>query len=348
MSRSISALLQMEGLSVDYWDRLTWVNVVHRVSFSIDPGETLGLAGESGCGKSTTAYALVGYKRLGSRIREGKVLFRGRDLLQLDHREIQRIRGAEISLVPQNPGGTLNPKIRVGAQVEEVLSIHHFCRTRGDTRQRVLELLQSVELPQPAEIATRYPHQLSGGQQQRVVIAMALACNPDMVILDEPTTDLDVTTQAQILKLLGRLQLELEMAMLYITHNLGVLAQITNRVAVMYAGELIEVAPTKELYENSRHPYTQGLIAAVPRVSATGQTTVPLMRGLLRRDQLPEGCRFAPRCNYAEPKCFASPQDLVAVGASHLVACRRWAEIPRLCDRLAEFAGSQPLYNTTG
>lgn len=323
------ATLRVESLSADYWDREVWINVVNRVSFTIHEGETLGLAGESGCGKSTTAFALFGYRRTGSRFREGQVLFKGQDLLSLDESELRPIRGHGLSLVPQNPAGALTPSMRVGDQVKEAMQVHRVVASHREARQRTMHLLTEVGLPDPEILVERYPHQLSGGQQQRVIIAMALACRPDLVVLDEPTSALDVTIQARILKLLMRLQEEHGMSVLFVTHDLGVLAQISDRLAVMYAGELAEVAPTDELFKNPRHPYTQGLIAAVPRVGEPGAMSARL-RGLLRREELPEsGCRFAPRCRYRHPFCFEESQRLAAVRVDHRVACWRWESIAK-------------------
>ncbi|MGH9139103.1 MAG: ABC transporter ATP-binding protein, partial [Acidimicrobiales bacterium] len=321
-----AAVVDVDSLVVDFWDRGRWVNVVNGASFAIAPGEALGLVGESGSGKSTTAYALLGYRRPGSRLRHGAVRFRGRDLLHLGATDLRAIRGSEICLVPQNPAGALTPTIRVGSQVVEVLEAHG----RSSGRQadhRVVELFAQVGLPRPDTIVRRYPHELSGGQQQRVVIAMALACDPSVVVLDEPTTALDVTTQARILELLARLRSERGISILYVTHNLGVVAQICDRVAVMYAGELVEVAPTAELFDSPRHPYTRGLIAAVPRLSGRDESSVRL-KGLLRREQLPDGCRFAPRCDHAQPECFTAPQSLLATDSdSHRAACWLWQEV---------------------
>jgi peptide/nickel transport system ATP-binding protein len=327
MSHEQDAVVEVEDLTIDFWDRDHWVNVVNHVSFSVAPGETLGLVGESGCGKSTTAFSLFGYRRPGSRVRAGTILFEGRDLLRLKERQLASIRGAKICLVPQNPAGSLTPSIRVGAQVVETLETHRVLKRRKAAEERTIELFAHVGLPQPRTIAERYPHELSGGQQQRVVTAMALACGPRLLVLDEPTTALDVTTQARILKLLARLQQEHGMSMLYVTHNLGVVAQICDRVAVMYAGELVEVAPTVELFQNPRHPYTRGLIAAVPRLGAPSGGGEKL-QGLLRREELPVGCRFAPRCGYAEPESFTRPQTLTPVTDDHYVACWLWESIP--------------------
>jgi peptide/nickel transport system ATP-binding protein len=320
------AVVEIDELTIDFWDRDHWVNVVNHVSFAIQPGETLGLVGESGCGKSTTAFSLFGYRRPGSRVRAGAIRFEGRDLLRINERALRSIRGQKICLVPQNPAGSLTPSMRVGSQVVETLEAHRVSEGR-QAEQRTVELFEQVGLPDPRSIVERYPYELSGGQQQRVVTAVALACNPSLLVLDEPTTALDVTTQARILKLLARLQGELGMSMLYVTHNLGVVAQICDRVAVMYAGELVEIAPTAELFDNPRHPYTRGLIAAVPRISAPpgGEGT---LQGLLRREELPDGCRFAPRCAYAQAECFTRPQSLTPAAKDHRVACWLWQTIP--------------------
>lgn len=326
--RSPGPLVQVENLTVDFWNQGRWVNVVNRVSFAIWPGESMGLVGESGCGKTTTAYALLGYRRPNSRIRQGHVRLEGRDLLGASVRELQRVRGRRISLVPQDPTTALSPGMRIGDQILEAMAVHRVGGSPVGRRDRMIELLAHMLLPDPHRISKKYPHQLSGGQQQRVAIAMALACGPDLLVLDEPTTGLDVTTQAQIIDLLVRLRAERGMAMVYVTHNLGVLAKVTDRISVMYAGELVEDAPTRELFRNPRHPYTRGLIASVPRLAAPRQGRSSLLRGLLERDTLPPGCRFAPRCEFAEPACFAEPQVFREAGPAHRVACRRMEKIP--------------------
>ena len=322
---SAEPLVRVEDLTVDYRNDDQWVSVVKNVTFEIGRGETLGLAGESGCGKTTTALAMFGYHKAGSRVAGGRVTFDGRDLLGLSDRQMQPIRGARISLVPQNPASTLTPSMKVGRQVVETLESHGVSSGR-DAAERTVEIFTQVGLPEPAKIARRYPHELSGGQQQRVVIAIAIACRPDLIVLDEPTTALDVTTQARLLDLLAHIKAESGMSALYVSHNLGVLEQICDRVAVMYAGELIEVAATADLFNRPRHPYTRGLIAAVPRVEAQYAGTEKL-RGLLRRDDLPEGCGFAPRCPYAMPECFTDPQRLAEIEPSHHVACWRVPDI---------------------
>jgi peptide/nickel transport system ATP-binding protein len=323
-------LIQVDGLTVDFWSQDHWVNVVNRVTFAVNYGEAMGLVGESGCGKTTTAYSLLGYRRPNSRIREGQVNLAGHDVLKLSGAELQRVRGKKVSLVPQNPTTALSPGMRIGDQISEAMAVHRVGDSSTERQERVVNLLAQMLLPEPQKIARKYPHQLSGGQQQRVTIAMALACDPDLLVLDEPTTGLDVTTQAQILELLVRLRQERGMAMVYVTHNLGVLSKVADRLSVMYAGELVEDAPARELFRNPRHPYTRGLIASVPRVSAPQQGRSVLLRGLLQRDQLPPGCRFAPRCDFAERINFEEAQLLREIAPGHRVACRRMHEIPAL------------------
>jgi peptide/nickel transport system ATP-binding protein len=325
VTTAAAPVVRVSGLTVDFKRNQGWANVLNDVSFEIERGETLGLVGESGSGKSTTAYALFGYRRPGSRIADGQVLVGNTDVLALKDRKLKRIRGRDIALVPQNPAGSLTPSMRIGAQVVEALEAHGVA-SGAKANKRMLEALADVGLPDPPAVARRYPYELSGGQQQRVVIAMGLVCEPQLLVLDEPTTALDVTTQARILRLLARVRAVHEMSMLYVTHNLGVVSQICNRVAVMYAGEIVEIAPTDELFRAPRHPYTRGLIAAVPRLAAPLQREDALS-GLLRREELPPGCRFAPRCRHAREECFEQHQTLEPAGAHHGVACWLWREV---------------------
>jgi peptide/nickel transport system ATP-binding protein len=335
--------VRVEGLTIDFWSNDRWNNVVNDTSFELARGEALGLVGESGCGKTTTALSLLGYQRPGSRIRSGAIHFGGRDLARLSRRELQKVRGRRVSLVPQNPTTALSPGLRVGDQLIEAMAVHDVGSSRGDRERRARQLISHVRLPDPAGTARKYPHQLSGGQQQRVVIAMALACDPELIVLDEPTTGLDVTTQAQILDLLRRLREELHMAMVYVTHNLGVVAAVCDRVGVMYAGELVEDAPVHELFAHPRHPYTRGLISAVPSIAKPHRGREVVLRGLLKRSELPRGCRFAPRCDFAEEACFAERQLLSPVGAGHLVACRRVDDVERLTTGSGTLASYVPL-----
>src|SRR5207302_8132893 len=335
--------VKVEGLTIDFWSNDRWNNVVNGTSFELARGEALGLVGESGCGKTTTALSLLGFQRPGSRIRAGSIQFGGRDLAHLSRRELQKMRGRRVSLVPQNPTTALSPGLRVGDQLVEAMAVHGVGGSRAERGRRMRELIAHVRLPDAQRTAAKYPHQLSGGQQQRVVIAMALACDPELVVLDEPTTGLDVTTQAQILDLLRRLRAELGMAMVYVTHNLGVVAAVCDRVGVMYAGELVEDAPVRELFSHPRHPYTRGLISAVPSIAEPHRSRDVVLRGLLRRSELPKGCRFAPRCDFAEGACFEERQVLQPVAEAHEVACRRVEDVERLAASSGSVASYVPL-----
>jgi peptide/nickel transport system ATP-binding protein len=315
-------LIEVRNLNIAYGSAAGWTNVVQGVSFEIARGEAFGLVGESGCGKSTVAYRLLGYGTINSLVQTGEVIFDGIDLLKLDAAALTRLRGSRIALVPQNPTTSLSPGMRVGTQIREMIATHRAL-PRGMTMEaRIVELFALVGLP---DVGHRYPHELSGGQQQRVTIAMAVACNPDLLVLDEPTTGLDVTTQRQIIQLLADLRARIGMAMLYVTHDLALLAQIADRVGVMYAGQLVEVAPCDTLLAAPAHPYSRGLIASVPTMDGAAQPGQGL-RGVLRRDQMSTGCKFEPRCDFATAACRTTPQALEPVTGSGTVACMRWRE----------------------
>jgi len=301
-----SNLLSVEHLTTvfDLHDHVA--PAVIGVSFHVDAGETLCLVGESGSGKSVTALSILRLVEPPGRIEGGKILYKGRDLLTLREREMQRVRGAEIALVFQEPMTALNPVFTIGNQIEETLMVHGLARGKA-ARLRAIELLDAVSIPEPDRRVRDYPHQLSGGLRQRALIALALACNPPLVIADEPTTALDVTIQAQILDLLRDLQKRFGLGLLLITHDLGVVAEMADRVAVMYAGRIVEEAPVRELFRDLRHPYTRGLLASVPggshgsKLQAIPGTVPPL-------GHLPPGCAFAPRCpNRFEPCDVAVP-----------------------------------------
>jgi len=318
-----SPLVEVKDLSVAYRRGEGWSRVVDNVSFAIAPGEVFGLVGESGCGKSTIALQLLGYRNPSLKVEGGAVLFKGTAVTGMSRAGLDRLRGDRIAFVPQNPTTALNPGIRVGAQLAEPVVAHHRGETTAATRTRMAETLALVGLPSDDAFLRRYPHQLSGGQQQRICIAMALACDPDLLVLDEPTTGLDVTTQEQILYLLNQVRARIGLAMLYVTHDLALLSQIADRIGVMYAGHMVEYAPTREIFLAPKHPYTQGLIASIPGIAANARP----LRGLLRRHELPPGCPFAPRCDHATERCFAEPQHLESVNEGSAVACWRWREI---------------------
>lgn len=336
-------LIEVRNLNIAYGGKSNWTNVVQDVSFDIARGEAFGLVGESGCGKSTVAYRLLGYGTVNSLVQTGEVLFDGTDLLKLDAGSLTKLRGNRIALVPQNPTTSLSPGMRVGSQISEMIATHKALPQGMTMDTRIVELFALVGLP---DVRRRYPHELSGGQQQRVAIAMAVACNPDLLVLDEPTTGLDVTTQRQIIQLLGDLRARIGMAMLYVTHDLALLAQIADRVGVMYAGQLVEVAPCDQLLASPAHPYSRGLIASIPTIDGASRSGQGL-RGVLRRDQMSTGCKFEPRCDFATAACRTTPQALEPVTEAHSIACMRWCEavapkVPVLVKRENERAPEAP------
>jgi peptide/nickel transport system ATP-binding protein len=283
------------------------------VSFHVAAGETLCLVGESGSGKSVTALSILRLVQRPGRIAGGTIVFKGRDLLTLDEREMQKVRGAGIALVFQEPMTALNPVFTIGNQIEETLMVHGIARGRA-AKDRAVELLEAVSIPEPQRRVRDYPHQLSGGLRQRALIALALACSPSVVIADEPTTALDVTIQAQILDLLRDLQKRLGLALLLITHDLGVVAEMADRVAVMYAGRIVEEAPVRELFRDPRHPYTRGLLGSIPggargsKLKAIHGTVPPI-------GHLPPGCAFAPRCPHRFEPCDILPPGVTVIDA---------------------------------
>ena len=309
---SATPLLSVEGLNTVFDLPGGPAPAVIDVSFRLNAGETLCLVGESGSGKSVTALSMLKLVQLPGRIAGGRVLFNDRDLLTLGERELQRVRGAEISLVFQEPMTALNPVFTIGDHIEETLAVHGAARGR-EARQRAIALLDAVSVPEPERRVRDYPHQLSGGLRQRALIAMAIACNPSVLIADEPTTALDVTIQAQILDLLRDLKTRFGLALLLITHDLGVVAEMADPVAVMYAGRIVEEAPVRQLFHNPRHPYTQALLASMPggrrggRLTAIQGTVPPL-------GHLPPGCTFAPRCPKRFDPCDKAVPGVTTIG----------------------------------
>jgi peptide/nickel transport system ATP-binding protein len=324
MTKAGNALLQVSDLVTHFHTPTGIVRAVDGVSLSIERGQTLGIVGESGSGKSVLARTIIGIlAKDGSAATTGRIAFEGRDLLKLSEREMRDVRGKDIAMVFQDPTSSLNPVKRIGAQLGEVLTRHLGLRGRA-AKTRSVELLASVEIPLPAERLQQYPHQLSGGMRQRVAIAIALAGEPKLLIADEPTTALDVTIQAQILDLLRRQQLKRNMAMILISHDLGVVAGHTDAVAVMYAGQMVERASTRALFHNCRMPYTEALIRSAPHLPDPPHTRLRAISGR-PPDMLqpPVGCRFNPRCDYATELCRADQPALSAADAEgmHLYAC---------------------------
>jgi oligopeptide/dipeptide ABC transporter ATP-binding protein len=314
-----SKLLTVSRLTTGFDQDDRFVAAVIDVSFEVAAGETLCLVGESGSGKSLTALSIMRLVQPPGRIASGEVIFKNRDLLQLSEGDMRHVRGAEIGLVFQEPMTALNPVYTIGNQLEEVLRIHGRA-TRADARRKAIELLALVSVPEPERRVEEYPHQLSGGLRQRALIALALACGPSLLIADEPTTALDVTIQAQILDLLRDLQKRLGLALLLITHDLGIVAEMADRVAVMYAGRLVEEAPVDQLFSDPRHPYTRGLMGSMPGGTPGGrlkaiQGSVPAL------GNLPAGCAFAPRCPDRFEPCASAPPGPTAVGEWRTVRC---------------------------
>jgi oligopeptide/dipeptide ABC transporter ATP-binding protein len=312
-------LLAVDDLRVQFWTGSGLVYAVNGISFEITAGETLGIVGESGCGKSVTALALLGLLPRAGRVRSGTARLEGRDLIKLKDRELRRLRGRQIAMIFQDPMTSLNPVLTIGRQIREPLETH-FGMGRKEATARAGELLERVGIPSPNARLADYPHQFSGGMRQRAMIAMALACKPKLLIADEPTTALDVTIQAQILTLLRELVAEEDTALILITHDLGVVAGMCERVNVMYAGMFMETGSAEQLFENPRHPYTKGLLASIPR-PGDRRTRLAVIEGTVPNPlNLPTGCLFKRRCPYAMPICDTAP-PLQQVGPGHVSRC---------------------------
>jgi len=318
-----AVLLSVRDLTVAFDTRRGSLDAVRGVSFDVKAGRTLGVVGESGSGKSVTAMALMQLLPETASIKTGTVSFGGRDLTKLSEREMQAIRGSEIAMVFQDPMASLNPILTIGHQLMEPLRLH-MGLGRAAARTRGEELLSLVRIPSPTQIMRSYPHELSGGMRQRVMIAMALACGPRLLIADEPTTALDVTTQAQILELLRDLQERLHMAVLLITHDLGIVAEFADEVIVMYAGRTVERSPVAALFEKPGHPYTEGLLRSMPPLEDEDPETLPAIKGNVASPfALPSGCAFHPRCPYAYDDCTRLSPALARVAEGHEAACLR-------------------------
>ena len=317
-------LLEIKNLKLDFGTGAGAARAIDGVSFTIAAGETLCLVGESGCGKSVTAQSIA---RLvptpPAHYIDGEILLNGRDTLKISNRELCDIRGGVVSYVFQEPGAALNPVFRIGAQIRESLKLH---RPEKATNAEVIRLLKLVGIPAPESRIKNYPFEMSGGMQQRVMIAMALASEPKLLVADEPTTALDVTIQAQILDLLRDLKQKFGMAILLITHNLGIVGDMADRVAVMYAGQIVELAPARELLRRPLHPYTRALMNSVPKLRADAERLSAIPGNVPRIGDFPPGCRFAPRCPIAKPECSTSAPELVEVEPGRLVRCPYFKE----------------------
>jgi len=317
------SLLAVRDLNIYFRSAENPVKVVSDLNFSIKESEIFGLAGESGCGKSITALSIMGILPSNA-IADGNILFRDKDLLKLDRETMRQLRGREISMIFQEPMTSLNPVLTIGYQIAEVLTTH-LKLSKKDAMDRSVELLRMVRIPSPETRVKEYPHQMSGGMRQRVMIAMAIACDPGLLIADEPTTALDVTIQAQILELIQGIREKHRMSILFITHDLGIISENASRVGIMYAGRLMELADTREIFNNPRHPYTTGLLDSIPK--KRGRVLQPIPGVVPRPEDLPAGCKFMERCRYAVGECGIKEPELREIAARHQVRCIRAEEI---------------------
>jgi len=316
-------LLELNDLHTYFTTKRGIVKAVNGVSYSVEAGKTLGVVGESGCGKSVSAMSILRLLDGNGYIESGSITFKGQELTTLEEKQMYAIRGNAISVIFQEPMTSLNPVFTIERQISEAFMVHQAMDKKEAARESV-RMLADVKIPNPEEVAKQYPHQLSGGMCQRVMIAMALACKPDLLIADEPTTALDVTIQAQILKLMNDLQKEKGTAILFITHDLGVINQMADDVAVMYSGEVVEMAPVDVIFSNGEysHPYTEGLMLSIPRLDTAVQTKLEVIPGTVPHPlDLPSGCFFAPRCKYATDRCRSEHPTLEEVGANHTIRC---------------------------
>ena len=312
-------LLEVSDLHVAFPSKRETVRAVDGVSFQVFQGETFGLVGESGCGKSQTLRSILGLLKQPGRITGGEIRYKGADIAKMSQRELQKIRGKEISMIFQEPMTALNPVLRIRSQMYEAFEGEKL--SKEEKRRRAIELLKLVGIPSPETRLDEYPHQFSGGMRQRVVIAIALASNPKLLLADEPTTALDVTIQAQILQLLRELKDEYSMSMVLVTHNLGVAAQICDRIAVMYGGHIMELGPTRELFAHPQNPYTRGLLASLPVNKRKGEPLSAIPGTPPNLGEMPVGCPFAPRCARAQDVCFSQPPAEREVGPGHTCRC---------------------------
>jgi oligopeptide transport system ATP-binding protein len=333
-SRDGQPLLEVSNLKTQFFTQDGVVKAVDDVSFYVMPGETLGVVGESGSGKSITGLSIM---RLipspPGKIVNGEVMFNGRDIIKMSDEQVRSIRGNEIAMIFQDPMTSLNPVLTINRQISESLQLH-MGMNKDQAKKRAIELLGMVGIPNPESRVNQYPHQFSGGMRQRVMIAMALSCNPKLLIADEPTTALDVTIQAQILDLMRNLQTETGTGVIMITHSMGVVAGMADRIQVMYAGHIVETASTEEIFANPRHPYTVGLMKSIPRLDARTKEKLQPIRGLPPDlIDLPDMCPFVPRCNYAREKCEQKNPPLMEVKPGHYSACWFWEEVHKEADQ---------------
>lgn len=320
-------ILEVKNLSTGFRTERGLLKAIDGVSFYVEKGEILGVVGESGCGKSVTSQTILRlYDEKYTAKHDGKVIFDGKDILHIPEKEMEKIRGNSISMVFQDALSSLNPTFTVGYQLRETLMIHQGM-SKKEAGKKAVEMLRLVGIPAPERRIKQYPHELSGGMRQRVMIAIALSCRPKLLIADEPTTALDVTIQAQIMDLIVDLNRQLDMGVMLITHDLGVVAETCKRVVVMYLGQIVEEAAVEDIFDNPKHPYTWGLIKSIPRLDGDRNKPLPTIKGMVPLlNQIPEGCRFAERCPYATDRCRKEMPKLVSVSDAHRVRCFRYSE----------------------
>lgn len=317
------ALLEVKNLKTAFKTDEGHLTAVDGISFSVEKGQTLGIVGESGCGKSVTSLSIMRLIMPPGKVESGEILFNGTNLLQISEDKMRTIRGNDISMIFQSPMSSLNPVYTIGDQIAEAIALHQKSLSRSEVREKAIAMLRLVGIPAPEQRYDEYPHQLSGGMRQRVMIAMAISCNPQVLIADEPTTALDVTIQAQILDLMRKLQKEFNAGLILITHDLGVVAEMCNQVAVMYAGKIVEYGPVEDIFYRPKHPYTKGLLESIPHFE-TGRRlealkTIPGLVPSLAN--LPKGCRFADRCFQVQDKCRTAHPDLFQLTPTQKAAC---------------------------
>lgn len=324
-------ILDVANLAVGFQTEKGKLFAVDGISFRVKKGQTLAIVGESGCGKSVTSLAIMGLLPELGGIEGGSISFEGIDIGIKSDKELRKLRGNRMAMIFQEPMTALNPVYTVGEQIMEVFRIHRKW-TKAKCYDESLAMLKKVQIPDPERRMHEYPFQMSGGMRQRILIAMALACKPELLIADEPTTALDVTIQAQILRLIKELQQEFNTAVIFITHDLGVVSQIADEIVVMYAGKIIESGTIFDIFDHPAHPYTKGLLSAIPKIDGMRHTKLPTIEGLVPSlHQLPSGCRFRNRCPYAAQICSSQLPDLEQVSNGHLVACHKWREVENGC-----------------
>lgn len=330
----MSKLLEVKNLKTYFYTDDGVAKAVDDVSFELDKGETLGLVGESGCGKSVSALSIM---RLiadpPGKIVNGEIFFKGKDILKVPEKEMQDIRGNDIGMIFQEPMTSLNPVFTCGNQIEEAVILHQKL-SKEDAKAKAIEMLKLVGIPAPEQRYNEYPHQLSGGMRQRIMIAMALSCNPEILIADEPTTALDVTVQAQILELINKLQRELGMAVIMITHDLGVIAEVSTRVAVMYASKVAEYGNVDQIFYNPKHPYTISLLNSIPKLNKGKSRLATIEGNVPAPTNYPKGCHFCTRCTFAIEKCWNEEPPLIQIEPEHTASCWRVNEIDKFKEQL--------------